>query len=313
MFNEVKKAVIPAAGLGLRFLPATKAQPKEMLPIVDKPTIQYVVEEAVAAGIEDILIVTGRNKRAIEDHFDYSVEIENTLQSKGKDLELQTIRKISEMADIHYVRQKEPRGLGHAIYCAHKFVQNEPFAVLLGDDIINSEVPCIRQIIDIHRLKGGSVVGVQPVEWSQVQKYGIVSGEKVAENLFRVSSLVEKPNRNSAPTNLAVLGRYVITPDIFDILRCAQAGAGGEIQLTDALNAQIGQAPVWAYIFSGKRYDVGDRMGYLEATIEHALRREDLAEDLSAYLRQLVNDGSLLAGHGKAETAAVYGHYLKAD
>jgi UTP--glucose-1-phosphate uridylyltransferase len=298
MFNEVKKAVIPAAGLGLRFLPATKAQPKEMLPIVDKPTIQYVVEEAVAAGIEDILIVTGRNKRAIEDHFDYCVEIENTLRSKDKDLELQMVRKISEMADIHYVRQKEPRGLGHAIFCARKFVQNEPFAVLLGDDIINSIVPCIRQIIDVYRLKGGSVVGVQPVEWSQVHKYGIVSGEKVAENLFRVDSLVEKPSRGSAPTNLAVLGRYVLTPDIFDILKDTQAGAGGEIQLTDAINAQSGQVPVWACIFSGKRYDVGDRMGYLEATIEYALRREDLAGDLSAYLRRLVSDGSLLDGRG---------------
>lgn len=297
---KVTKAVIPAAGLGTRFLPATKAQPKEMLPIVDKPTIQYVVEEAVAAGIEDILIITGRNKRAVEDHFDHCVEVENNLQAKGKERELQMLREISEMADIYYVRQKEPRGLGHAIYCARKFVRDEPFAVLLGDDIVNSSVPCIRQLMDIHDARGGSVVGVQPVDRSQVHKYGIVSGEEIAENLYRVQGLVEKPPAESAPTNLAVLGRYVITPDIFDILEHTSPGAGGEIQLTDALNVQAGRAavqeqtPVWAYIFSGKRFDVGDRLGFVEATIEYALRREDLAEDLSAYLRKLVQDGSLL-------------------
>ena len=297
---KVTKAVIPAAGLGTRFLPATKAQPKEMLPIVDKPTIQYVVEEAVAAGIEDILIITGRNKRAVEDHFDHCVEVENNLQAKGKERELQMLREISEMADIHYVRQKEPRGLGHAIYCARKFVRDEPFAVLLGDDIVNSSVPCIRQLMDIYDARGGSVVGVQPVDWTQVHKYGIVSGEEIGENLYRVQGLVEKPSAESAPTNLAVLGRYVITPDIFDILENTPPGAGGEIQLTDALNVQAGRAavqeqtPVWAYIFSGKRFDVGDRLGFVEATIEYALRREDLAEDLSAYLRKLVQDGSLL-------------------
>lgn len=297
---KVTKAVIPAAGLGTRFLPATKAQPKEMLPIVDKPTIQYVVEEAAAAGIEDILIITGRNKRAVEDHFDHCVEIEYTLKAKGKERELQMLREISEMADLHYVRQKEPRGLGHAIYCARKFVRDEPFAVLLGDDIVNSSVPCIRQLMDIHDARGGSVVGVQPVDWTQVHKYGIVSGEEIGENLYRVQGLVEKPSAESAPTNLAVLGRYVITPDIFDILENTPPGAGGEIQLTDALNVQAGRAavqeqtPVWAYIFSGKRFDVGDRLGFVEATIEYALRREDLAEDLSAYLRKLVQDGSLL-------------------
>lgn len=297
---KVTKAVIPAAGLGTRFLPATKAQPKEMLPIVDKPTIQYVVEEAAAAGIEDILIITGRNKRAVEDHFDHCVEIEYNLKAKGKERELQMLREISEMADIYYVRQKEPRGLGHAIYCARKFVRDEPFAVLLGDDIVNSAVPCIRQLMDIHDARGGSVVGVQPVDWTQVHKYGIVSGEEIGENLYRVQGLVEKPSAESAPTNLAVLGRYVITPDIFDILENTPPGAGGEIQLTDALNVQAGRAavqeqtPVWAYIFSGKRFDVGDRLGFVEATIEYALRREDLAEDLSAYLRDLVQDGRLL-------------------
>ncbi len=286
--SEVKKAVIPAAGLGTRFLPATKAQPKEMLPIVDKPTIQYVVEEAVAAGIEDILIITGRNKRAIEDHFDHCVELENTLQAKGNVQELKMLRQISEMANIHYVRQKELRGLGHAIYCARKFVRDEPFAVLLGDDIVNSSMPCIRQLMEIHTDKGGSVVGVQPVDWSQVHKYGIVSGEKVNESLYQVNGLVEKPAQESAPTNLAILGRYVITPDIFEILERTQAGSGGEIQLTDALNTQVGRVPVWAYIFNGKRYDVGDRLGFLEATIEYALLREDLAVDLREYLRGLV-------------------------
>lgn len=292
---EVKKAVIPAAGLGTRFLPATKAQPKEMLPIVDKPTIQYVVEEAVAAGIEDILIITGRNKRAIEDHFDHSVELEHNLQANGKEVELQNLRRISEMADIHYVRQKELRGLGHAIFCARKFVRDEPFAVLLGDDIVYSSVPCIRQLMDIHTEQGGTVVGVQPVDWSQVHKYGIVSGAKVAENLYRVQGLIEKPLRESAPTNLAVLGRYVITPDIFEILEHTPAGQGGEIQLTDALNTQVGRSPVWACIFEGRRYDVGDRLGFLEATIEYALRREDLAADFSEYLKKIVRDGKLLS------------------
>lgn len=292
--SEVKKAVIPAAGLGTRFLPATKAQPKEMLPIVDKPTIQYVVEEAVAAGIEDILIITGRNKRSVEDHFDHCMELEYNLQAKGKEHELQMVRKISELADIYYVRQKEALGLGHAVYCARKFVRDEPFAVLLGDDIVNSSVPCIRQLMDIYEKRGGSVIGVQPIDWSKVHKYGIVSGEEIVKNLYRVRGLVEKPSLENSPSNLAVLGRYVITPDIFDILAQTPAGAGGEIQLTDALNVQAEKSTVWACIFSGKRYDVGDRLGFVEATIEYALRREDLAEDLSEYLRGLVYDGRLL-------------------
>ncbi|HPZ65021.1 MAG: UTP--glucose-1-phosphate uridylyltransferase GalU [Dethiobacteria bacterium] len=287
---KVKKAVIPAAGLGTRFLPATKAQPKEMLPIVDKPTIQYVVEEAVAAGIEDILIITGRNKRAIEDHFDYCVELEHTLEKKGKKEDLSIIRGISEMADIFYVRQKEPLGLGHAIGCARKFIGNEPFAVLLGDDIIYAEVPCIRQLIDVYESLGGSVLGVQPVDWGQVNKYGIVEpGEKAAGGAtVKVKSLVEKPSREEAPSNLAVLGRYVIEPEIFDILESTPPGAGGEIQLTDALNSLAQMRPVWAYTFQGRRYDVGDRLGFLEATIEYALRREDLAEGLMRFLKRLV-------------------------
>ncbi len=285
---KVTKAVIPAAGLGTRFLPATKAQPKEMLPIVDKPTIQYVVEEAVAAGIEDILIITGRNKRAIEDHFDHCVEVEMTLEKKGKEAELQMVREISEMVDIHYVRQKEPLGLGHAVLCARKFVKDEPFAVLLGDDIINSSVPCARQLIDVYEERGGSVLGVQRVDWTEVHKYGIVSSADEDSSLCRVASLVEKPARQEAPTNLATLGRYVIEPEIFEILERTGPGTGGEIQLTDGLNELAKKRDVWAYTFAGKRYDVGDRQGFLEATIEYALRRDDLAPEFAAYLRQLV-------------------------
>lgn len=290
----VKKAVIPAAGLGTRFLPATKAQPKEMLPIVDKPTIQYVIEEAAAAGIEDVLIITGRNKRPLEDHFDHCVEMEMALREKGKEEELQMLEKISELADIHYVRQKEPKGLGHAVYCARKFVRDEPFAVLLGDDIVNSSVPCIRQLIDIHEEKGGTVVGVQQVDRSIVHRYGIVSGQEESEGLYHVHSLVEKPPADRAPSNLAVLGRYVIEPEIFDILKETKPGAGGEIQLTDALNELAVEKAVWAYMFSGRRYDVGDKQGFLEATIEYALRREDLAEELSSYLRRLIRENKLL-------------------
>lgn len=324
--EKVKKAVIPAAGLGSRFLPATKAQPKEMLPIVDKPTIQYVVEEAVAAGIEDILIITGRGKRAIEDHFDYSVELEALLAEKGRKEELQMIRAIPEMAQIYYVRQKEPLGLGHAVYCARKFVGQEPFAVLLGDDLIDSTVPCIGQLMAVYAEKGGTVLGVQPVDWQAVHKYGIVAGAagegkevtkaglpdtpatgrhrqaalergvtKAALNgvtgedrLYRVKALVEKPNRTDAPSNLAVLGRYILEPEIFDVLARTKPGAGGEIQLTDALHELAATRPVWAYSFAGKRYDVGDKQGFLQATIEYALKREDLSQEMAAYLHRLV-------------------------
>jgi len=288
--KRIKKAVIPAAGMGTRFLPATKAQPKEMLPIVDKPTIQYVVEEAVAAGIEDILIITGRNKRAIEDHFDHCVEIEATLQARGKEEELKMVRDISAMVDIHYVRQKESLGLGHAVYCARKFVGSEPFAVLLGDDIINSDVPCIRQLIDVYEERGGTVLGVQHVDWNDVHKYGIVSSYSTNGPICRVGSLVEKPLREKAPSNLAVLGRYVIEPEIFAVLEQTQPGSGGEIQLTDALNELAQSRPVWAYTFTGKRYDVGDKLGFLEATVEYALRREDLARGFADYLRRLARE-----------------------
>lgn len=291
--GSIKKAVIPAAGLGLRFLPATKAQPKEMLPIVDKPTIQFVIEETVAAGIEDILIITGRNKRAIEDHFDHCVEIETILKQKDKEEQLNMINRINGMADIHYVRQKEPLGLGHAIYCARTFVGNEPFAVLLGDDIIYSRVPCIKQLVDIYEERGGTVLGVQRVESSELHKYGIVdTGEGVSlpnspGPAYKVSSLVEKPSREDAPSDLAVLGRYIIEPEIFSILEKTKPGAGGEIQLTDALNELAQVRSVWAYAFQGKRYDVGDKLGFLKATVEHALRREDLSADFTAYLRSL--------------------------
>lgn len=295
----IKKAVIPAAGLGTRFLPATKAQPKEMLPIVDKPTIQYIVEEAVAAGIEDILIITGRGKRAIEDHFDCSVELETLLEEKGRMEELQMIRAISEMAQIYYVRQKKPLGLGHAIYCARKFVGGEPFAVLLGDDVIASKEPCIGQLMAVYAEKGGTVLGVQPVDWQEAHKYGIVEGAEGDRtgrhdagfgSICRVKGLVEKPPRAKAPSNLAVLGRYVLEPEIFSILEHTPPGAGGEIQLTDALHELAASRLVWAYSFTGRRYDVGDRLGFLQATIEHALRREDLSADLAIYLHSLVKN-----------------------
>lgn len=283
----IKRAVIPAAGLGTRFLPATKAQPKEMLPIVDKPTIQFVVEEAVQAGITDILIITGRNKRAIEDHFDHCLELESTLEKKGRAEDLHKIREISEMANIFYIRQKEPLGLGHAVGCAGRFVGNEPFAVLLGDDIIYSAVPCIKQLIDVYAEKGGTVLGVQHKGWENVHKYGIVDAGGAEGRLVRVKKLVEKPGRAEAPSDLAVLGRYIITPEIFSILGRTLPGVGGEIQLTDALNALAQEQPVWAYTFEGRRYDVGERLGFLEATIEYALRREELRDGLITFLAGL--------------------------
>ncbi len=287
--KRVNKAVIPAAGLGIRFLPATKTVPKEMLPVVDKPTIQYVVEEIIASGIEDILIVTGRNKSCMEDHFDYNVELEKTLKEKGKVEQLHLLKSISEMADIHYVRQKEPLGLGHAVMCARKFVGSEPFAVLLGDDIVYNRVPCIKQLMQAYAEKEETVLGVQKVEMSQVHKYGIVDYDRQEEGIYRVKSLVEKPGREEAPSNIAVLGRYIIEPDIFELLKETPPGAGGEIQLTDALNQLSRVKRVWAYPFKGKRYDVGDRLGYLEATVEYALRREDLGAAFQEYLSRLAS------------------------
>jgi UTP--glucose-1-phosphate uridylyltransferase len=286
---KIRKAVIPAAGLGTRFLPATKAQPKEMLPIVDKPTIQYIVEEAVASGIEDILIITGRNKRAIEDHFDKSVELELLLQEKGNQDLLELVYDISNMVDIHYVRQKEPKGLGHAIWCARKFIGNEPFAVLLGDDVIYSETPCLKQMIECYNIVNCSVLGVQEVPESDVSKYGIVKPSKVDGRLYKVEDLVEKPKSNP-PSNLAILGRYIIEPEIFDILEHTPRGAGGEIQLTDGLKELVKQKDMYAYVFSGRRYDVGDKQGFLEATVEYALRNDELRDGFKKYLKKLMEE-----------------------
>ncbi len=283
----IKKAVIPAAGLGTRFLPASKAQPKEMLPIVDKPTIQYVVEEAVAAGIEDILIITGRNKQSIEDHFDRSIELELLLDRKNKKQELEEMQKISTMANIFFIRQKEPLGLGHAVYCARRFVGNEPFAVLLGDDVIHARVPCIGQMAEVYTRKQSTILGVRRVGFDHIHKYGAVESDDSESSVVRVSRLTEKPAREEAKTDLAVLGRYIIEPEIFEILEHTPPGSGGEIQLTDALNTLAENYPVWAYTFEGRRYDVGDRLGFLEATIEYALRREDLSSGLKAFLTGL--------------------------
>ena len=275
--SKITKAVIPAAGLGTRFLPATKACPKEMLPIVDKPTIQYIIEEALASGITDILIISGRNKRSIEDHFDRSPELEMNLEEGGKDEMLQMVKDIANV-NIHYVRQKEPKGLGHAILCAKAFVGNEPFAVLLGDDVVyNEEYPCLKQLMDVYDVKGGSVLGCQTVPLEKVSAYGIVASEATAdERIFKVNDMVEKPAIDEAPSRLAVLGRYVITPEIFEILENTAPGRGGEIQLTDALKVLAQHQDMYAYDFIGKRYDVGDKFGYLQATVEYALRRDCL-------------------------------------
>ena len=281
---KVKKAIIPAAGLGTRFLPATKAQPKEMLPIVDKPTIQYIIEEAVASGIEEILIITGRNKKCIEDHFDKSIELELELEKAGKEDLLELVRGISDMVDIHYIRQKEPRGLGHAIYCAKTFVGNEPFAVLLGDDVVDSEVPCLKQLIDCYSEYKTTILGVQTVSKENVSKYGIVDGLHLEDRVYKVKDLVEKPSIEEAPSDVAILGRYIITPEIFNILENTKPGKNGEIQLTDALKTLIGKEAMYAYNFEGKRYDVGDKLGFLQATIEFALKKEELKDEFIEYL-----------------------------
>ncbi|CUO25436.1 MULTISPECIES: UTP--glucose-1-phosphate uridylyltransferase GalU [Clostridium] len=285
MENRIKKAVIPAAGLGTRFLPATKAQPKEMLPIVDKPTLQYIIEECVEAGIEEIIIITGRNKKSIEDHFDKSVELELELARTGKDDLLTMVQNISNMANIYYIRQKEPKGLGHAIYCARAFVGNEPFAVLLGDDVVYSEEkPCIKQLIDCFNKYNKAILGVQKVPANEVFKYGIISGEEIEKRVYKVNSMVEKPDINKSPSDMAILGRYIITPDIFNILENTKPGKGGEIQLTDALSMLIEKDGVYAYDFIGKRYDIGDKLGFLQATVEYALRNSELKEEFIKFL-----------------------------
>ena len=289
--KKVRKAIIPAAGLGTRFLPATKAQPKEMLPIVDKPTIQYIIEEAVASGIEDIIVVTGRGKRAIEDHFDKSYELEETLAKKEKWDLLKEVQGISNLANIHYIRQKEPKGLGHAIACASRFIGDEPFAVLLGDDIVHSPgKPALKQLIDVYERFNSSVIGVQQVPDEDVSKYGIISmnNGEIEKDVFRIHDLVEKPKREDAPSNYAIMGRYILRPEIFYVLDNVKPGAGGEIQLTDAIKLLNEQQIVVAYNFEGTRHDVGDKFGFIKATIEFALEREDLREEVLGYLRQVV-------------------------
>lgn len=284
---KIRKAIIPAAGLGTRFLPATKAQPKEMLPIVDKPTIQYIVEEAVKSGIEDIMIVTGRGKRAIEDHFDKSYELEDILGRKGDGETLNLVRDISNMVNIHYIRQKEPKGLGHAIHCAKTFIGDEPFAVLLGDDVVDSRIPCLKQLMDVYERRETTIIGVQKVPEEDVSKYGIISCRNLGNRVYGVDDLVEKPDRDKAPSNMAILGRYIITPGIFSFLENAKPGKGGEIQLTDALKGLLDAEEIYAYDFIGNRYDVGNRLGFLKATVEFALGREDLKEEFSQYLKKI--------------------------
>ncbi|MBP1962303.1 UTP--glucose-1-phosphate uridylyltransferase GalU [Paenibacillus aceris] len=281
---KVRKAIIPAAGLGTRFLPATKAQPKEMLPIVDKPTLQYIIEEAVESGIEEILIITGRNKKSIEDHFDKSVELEYELEAKGKYDLLKEVRSISDMVNIHYIRQKEPKGLGHAIYCAKSFIGNEPFAVMLGDDIVVNSKPCLKQMMEMYEQYKTTILGVQEIAEADVSKYGIVDGKHIEESVYKVKGLVEKPTAEDAPSNIAILGRYIITPAIFEILEHTNPGKGGEIQLTDALKVLAQREAMYAYIFEGRRYDVGDKQGFLQATVEFALKRDDLRDEFLKYL-----------------------------
>lgn len=287
--KKVKKAIIPAAGLGTRFLPATKAMPKEMLPIVDKPTIQYIVEEAVKSGIEDIIIVTGRSKRSIEDHFDKNYELELNLEEKNKKSLLEVVQGITNLVDIHYVRQKEALGLGHAIWCARKFIGNDPFAVLLGDMIIDSDTPCLKQMIDIYNEKQSSIIAVEPVEWHDVYKYGVIDGEFLEDRLCTIKKLVEKP-KNNPPSNLAIVGRYILEPEIFNILENTEYGVGGEIQLTDALQKFVISHPLYGYKYQGKLYDVGSKLGFLIATIEFAMKNDELKDEFSLYIKQYVDN-----------------------
>ncbi len=284
---SVRKAVFPAAGLGTRFLPATKAQPKEMLPLVDKPMIQYVVEEAVASGLSEIIIVTGRGKRAIEDHFDAAFELEYYLNDRGKVEELAQIKTISELASVSYVRQKEPLGLGHAILCARALVGDEPFAVFLGDDIIAARVPCMRQLLDVFERYDEPVLAVERVPRERLSQYGVIAARQVADTVYEILDLVEKPRPSEAPSDLAIIGRYVLTSDLFGILADTQPDARGEIQLTDALRRLRARRPMYAVAFDGKRFDTGDKLGFLKATVEFALARPDLADAFRAYLKSL--------------------------
>ncbi|HCY6166661.1 TPA: UTP--glucose-1-phosphate uridylyltransferase GalU [Staphylococcus aureus] len=285
--KKIKKAIIPAAGLGTRFLPATKAMPKEMLPILDKPTIQYIVEEAARAGIEDIIIVTGRHKRAIEDHFDSQKELEMVLKEKGKSELLEKVQYSTELANIFYVRQKEQKGLGHAISSARQFIGNEPFAVLLGDDIVESEVPAVKQLIDVYEEIGHSVIGVQEVPEADTHRYGIIDPLTKNGRQYEVKKFVEKPAQGTAPSNLAIMGRYVLTPEIFDYLKTQKEGAGNEIQLTDAIERMNNDNQVYAYDFEGERYDVGEKLGFVKTTIEYALKDDSMREELTRFIKEL--------------------------
>ncbi|HCY2966424.1 TPA: UTP--glucose-1-phosphate uridylyltransferase GalU [Staphylococcus aureus] len=285
--KKIKKAIIPAAGLGTRFLPATKAMPKEMLPILDKPTIQYIVEEAARAGIEDIIIVTGRHKRAIEDHFDSQKELEMVLKEKGKSELLEKVQYSTELANIFYVRQKEQKGLGHAISSARQFIGNEPFAVLLGDDIVESEVPAVKQLIDVYEETGHSVIGVQEVPEADTHRYGIIDPLTKNGRQYEVKKFVEKPAQDTAPSNLAIMGRYVLTPEIFDYLKTQKEGAGNEIQLTDAIERMNNDNQVYAYDFEGERYDVGEKLGFVKTTIEYALKDDSMREELTRFIKEL--------------------------
>ncbi|WMX54285.1 UTP--glucose-1-phosphate uridylyltransferase GalU [Peribacillus sp. R9-11] len=288
--KKVRKAIIPAAGLGTRFLPATKAMPKEMLPIVDKPTIQYIVEEAVASGIEDIIIVTGKGKRAIEDHFDFAPELEQNLMEKGKSELLNKVQYSTNLANIHYIRQKEPKGLGHAVWCARKFIGDEPFAVLLGDDIVQSETPCLKQLINEYEETNHSIIGVQTVPNEETHRYGIIDPAFQDGRLYQVENFVEKPTLGTAPSNLAIMGRYILTPEIFSFLDQQEAGAGGEIQLTDAIQKLNQIQQVFAYDFEGKRYDVGEKLGFVKTTVEFALQNEEIKDELVEFLEQMVKN-----------------------
>ena len=285
---KVTKAVIPAAGFGTRFLPATKAVPKEMLPIIDKPTIQYIAEEAIRAGITDLLIIVSRGKDAIVNHFDKAYELESILERDNKQAMLDAVREVSSKLDVHFIRQQEQKGLGHAVLYAKKFAGNEPFAVMLGDDVVVSEKPCIGQLIEQYEKVGASILGVQKVGMENVSKYGIVSADQISDRLYKMTGMVEKPKREDAPTDMAVLGRYVITPGIFDCLERTPKGAGGEIQLTDAL-VMLGETEdLYAYYFEGRRYDIGSKQGFLEATVDFALAREDLRDGFMEYLKSVV-------------------------
>ncbi|AZJ22962.1 UTP--glucose-1-phosphate uridylyltransferase [Bacillus wiedmannii] len=288
--KKVRKAIIPAAGLGTRFLPATKAMPKEMLPIVDKPTIQYIVEEAIKSGIEDIIIVTGKTKRSIEDHFDNAFELEQNLLEKKKYELLEKVQASSKMVDIHYIRQKEPKGLGHAVWCARKFIGDEPFAVLLGDDIVQAEKPCLRQLIEEYDKTLSSVIGVQTVPEDETHRYGIIDPLEQEGRRYQVRNFVEKPAAGTAPSNLAIMGRYVLTPEIFMFLEQQHVGAGGEIQLTDAIQNLNEIQRVFAYDFEGKRYDVGEKLGFVQTTIEMALRHPELRDDMVPMMQKILEE-----------------------